>query len=140
MRGFRGKLRQLLRASLQQRALAGSSYSICQCPNALGLRTTAVQQLGRTVWRGPPGLQNLPFGLRGLRCSRLSLESVNVEVASFGESITGRLQLAPERDFRSSKTQDLLPSLPMTPRSVAFACRGVHCWDSEKARGGCGGR
>ena len=91
MRGFRGNLRQLLRASQQQRALSGASYSICQCPNALGLRTNAFQQLDRTVWRGLPDLQNLPFGLRGLRCSRLSLESVNVEVASFGESMTGRL-------------------------------------------------
>ena len=98
MHGFRGRFRQLLRALLQQRLLAGSSHSTCQCPNALGLRTDAVQQLDRTVRRGLPGLQNLPFGLRGLQCSRPSLESVKVEVASFGESITGRLQLTSELD------------------------------------------
>lgn len=94
MRGFRGTLRQLLRASLEARTFAGSSHGICQCSNAVGLRAVTGQRLSGAVWRELPGLQVWPFSYRGLRCSRLLHESVNVEVASFGESITGTLQLA----------------------------------------------
>ena len=101
MRGFGGPLQKFLRASLQHRVLAGSSPVLCRGSTALSSEAAAALQLSNDLRKDLPGLNSAVFSFRAFRSSSLLLEAVNVEVASFGESITGtQLSQALDTAFR----------------------------------------
>ena len=83
MRGFGGRIQTLLRASVQHRVLPAVLHDVLSMEPVIG--RVSEQALREELHC----LDSAMFSFRGLRCSSLLLESVNVEVASFGESITG---------------------------------------------------
>ena len=140
MRGFGGRLQTFLRASLQQRVPAGTpsvlQHGATAASSAAAVRTSFQQSLLEEV----PLLHSAVSGFRHFRCCSLLHDSINVEVASMGESITGVQPFALESSFPGAVSKDWSTSIKSRRLMVRLACRGVHCCNLEATRQWRGGR
>ena len=89
MRGFGGRLQTILRASLQQRVLASTPSGLHYGATAASSATAVGKCFQQSLLEELPLLHRAVSGFRYFRGCSLLHDSINVEVASMGESITG---------------------------------------------------
>ena len=89
MRCFGGRLQTILRASLQQRVLASTPSGLHHGATAASSATAVGECFQQSLLEELPLLHRAVSGFRYFRGCSLLHDSINVEVASMGESITG---------------------------------------------------
>ena len=121
MRGFGGRLQTFLRASLQQRVVAGTPSGLHHAASATSSAPAVGQCFQQSLHEEVPLLRRAVNGFRAFRCCSLLHDSINVEVASMGESITGMQPFTLGSAFSGAVPKDWATSWTTT-QSDGGAC------------------
>ena len=140
MRGFGGRLQSLWRASLQQRVLAGTPSGLHYGTTAASSAAADGERFQQSFLEEVTLLRRAVNGFRGFRCCSLLHDSINVEVASMGESITGMQFFTLDNALLVDVPKEWATSWAILQRTVGLPRRGVHCCYPEAARQWRGGR